>query len=205
MVSSSHTAVWMIVARAACSHCSHSRGLCGCSSTGRSQCPQIEQRPSWASKSLRLALSIDRGGGLASSLGPVGGQGGVVRGRRALNHPVPDDPGPGELLHVGAACAVAEHPSVTPGLVELAEVPGDDPGRRFVRVGEQRPLVGQSPHVVIQRGERLAGDHAAVVGGPPPNDRVEPSDHRAGVASRAGSAARCGACPGSVSRPPCWV
>ena len=62
VVSSSHTAVWMIVARAACSHCSHSRGLCGCSSTGRSQCPQTEQRPSWASKSFRLALAIVGGG-----------------------------------------------------------------------------------------------------------------------------------------------
>jgi hypothetical protein len=49
---------------------------------------------------------------------------------------VSDDVGPGELVHEGAAVAVAEHPPVLPGLVEFAEVPGNDPGRRLVRVAE---------------------------------------------------------------------
>jgi hypothetical protein len=41
--------------------------------------------------------------------------------------------------------------------------------------------VGEPPHVVIQGGERLLGHHAPVVGGPTPDDRVEPGDHRLGV------------------------
>ena len=38
----------VIILRAASSHCSHSRGLCGGSSMGKSQSPQSEQRPCWA-------------------------------------------------------------------------------------------------------------------------------------------------------------
>ena len=125
---------------------------------------------------------VDREGWrLASSFGPVVSQGGVVRGRRAFDHWVSDDPGPGELVEVGAAVAVAEHPPVVSGLVELAEVPGSDPGPRLVRMGVARPFVGEFPLIGVQRGERLAGDHSPVVGGPSPDDRVELLDHRGRV------------------------
>src|SRR6266545_2598858 len=49
---------------------------------------------------------IDRRGYcLASPLGPVGGQGGVVGGRRAFDQVVPDDRCPGEPVQVGTAVA----------------------------------------------------------------------------------------------------
>ena len=60
-------------------------------------------------------------------------------GTPALDHLVSDDAGPGELVQIGAALAVAEHPPVLSGLVELAEVLGDHPGPRLVRVAEGRP------------------------------------------------------------------
>jgi len=40
------------------------------------------------------------------------------------------------------------------------------------------PLVGELPQVVIQRSENLAGDCRPVVGGPAPDDGVEPGDDR---------------------------
>ena len=73
----------------------------------------------------------------------------------AVDDLVSDDAGPRELVQVGAAVAVAEHPPVLPGLVELAEVPGDDPAGRLVRVAEPGPLEGELPQVVIQRAEDL--------------------------------------------------
>src|SRR5450759_1566540 len=112
---------------------------------------------------------------------------GIVRGRTALDHPVPDDAGPGELDAVGAAVAVAEHPPVPPGLVERAEVPVDDPVPRLVRVTVLGPLVGEPPQVAIQRGERVAGHHRPVVGGPAPDDGVEPGDHRGRVGPSQGA------------------
>ncbi len=84
-------------------------------------------------------------------------------------------------MQVGAAFAVAEHPPVLPGLVEPVEVPVDNPGLRLVLVAVPGPLVGEPPQVVIQRAEHLAGDLRPVVGGPSPNDRVEPFDHRLSV------------------------
>jgi hypothetical protein len=47
---------------------------------------------------------------------------------------VSDDVGPGELDQIGTAAAVAEDPVVTPGLVEPAEIPLDDPVLRFPRI-----------------------------------------------------------------------
>ena len=171
-------ATLVIVLRVVASQCSHSRGLCGGSSAGSSQSPQSGQRPSCGLEEPQAGVVDRRGWCLAPSLGPVVGQGGVVRGRCAFDHLVSDDPGPGELEQVGAAVAVAEHPPVAPGLVELAEVPGDDPALRLVRVAEGGPFVGELPQVVVQRGERLAGHHRPVVGGPTPDDRVEPFEHR---------------------------
>src|SRR5919205_2636037 len=80
---------------------------------------------------------------LASPIGPVLGQGGVIRGSSAVHRDVSDDLRPGELGEVGAAVAVAEHPSVLPGLVELAEVAGRDPAPRLVRVRASGPPVGE--------------------------------------------------------------
>ena len=54
-------------------------------------------------------------------------RGRVIGGCRALDRHVPFDAGPGELDQVPAAVAVPEYPVIAPGLVELAEVPGDDP------------------------------------------------------------------------------
>src|SRR6266508_2872319 len=105
-----------------------------------------------------------RGCSLASPLGPVGGQGGVVGGRRAFDQVVPDDRCPGEPVQVGTAVAVAEHPPVVPGRVELAEVAVDDPPFRLVRVAKQCPPVEQGPPVAVQLVERLGGHHAAVEG-----------------------------------------
>ena len=90
---------------------------------------------------------VDRQGRFASSPGPVVGKRRVVRGRSSvLDDLVSDDGGPGEAMEVGAAVAVAEYPSVLPGAVERAEVPGEyPPGDRFVRVAAGRPLVGELP------------------------------------------------------------
>ena len=158
-------------------HCSHSRGLCG----GWSACRSSSRTAGSAAlplKSRRLSLSSGGGARLAPPVGPVLGQGRVVRGRPALDHLVSDDLRPGELEQVGAAVAVAEHPPVLPGLVEPAEVPVDDPVLRLVRVAVLGPLVGELPQVAVQRGEHLAGHHRPVVGRPPPHDGVEPLQHR---------------------------
>src|SRR6266511_1725538 len=111
---------------------------------------------------------------LAASLpGPVLGQGRGVGRRPTLDHRVPHDLRPGELEQVGAGVPVAENPLVAPGRVEYAEVSSDDPTLRLVRVTELRRLLGELPHVVVQRVECLAGHHDPVVRGPAPNDRVE--------------------------------
>src|SRR6266498_2943928 len=55
-------------------------------------------------------VGVQRGGDLAPPCGPVPGQGGVVWGRPALDHGVPDDGSPGEPGQVGAAVTVTEHP-----------------------------------------------------------------------------------------------
>src|SRR5664279_5087276 len=89
--------------------------------------------------------------------GPVRGKGGVILRRPAFDHLVSDDLGPGEFNEVGSADAVAEHPLVLSGLVELAEVPGCNPAPRLVRVAMSGPLVGELPHVV---GVRLVWSEA---------------------------------------------
>src|SRR5207247_9221259 len=88
---------------------------------------------------------------------PVAGQGRVVWRRPALDQRMPGDLRPDELEQVGAAVAVAEHPPILPGGVERAEVPSDDPAFRLVWMGELRPLVGELPHVIVQRVEDFAG------------------------------------------------
>jgi len=106
------------------------------------------------------------------------------QGRRSTSSPdelMTDDLGPDESAEVGAAVAVAEHPSILPGRVERAEVAGGDPPFRLVRVGAQRPPVGVLPQMMIDRGEHFLGNHAPVVGSPPSDDRVEGGDHRCGV------------------------
>jgi len=139
-----------------------------------------------AASTLRLQPAkgelVQRRRGLrASPFGPVLGEGRIVGRRRARDQSVPDDLGPYQPDQVGAAVAVAEHPPVGPGRVELAEVPVNDPGLRLVRVCAQRPLVGQSPQVVIHGGEHLFGHHAPVVRSPSPHDRVDRADHRHSV------------------------
>src|SRR5665213_3940818 len=116
---------------------------------------------------------VDRQGRSASSPGPVFGQGRVVERRSARNDLVSDDGRPGELVEVGAALAVAEHPPVLSGFIEPVEVPGDDPVPRFVRMAESCPLVGELPQVAVQRVERIAGSLRPVVGRPAPDDGVE--------------------------------
>jgi hypothetical protein len=117
---------------------------------------------------LRLEQTQDgatqRGPCAAAPFGPEVGQGRIVDRCRSWHHPVPDDGRPGELGEVAAAATVAEDPPVLPGGVELAEVPGRDPAFRLVRVGVSGPLVGQSPQVVVQRGERSFGDTDPVEG-----------------------------------------
>src|SRR6266498_1492747 len=67
---------------------------------------------------------------------------------------------------IGAGLPVAEHPPVGPELVELSVVALHNPAFRLVRVRPARPLVGELPQVVAQRGEHLAGHHRAVGGDP---------------------------------------
>src|SRR3974390_3738943 len=78
---------------------------------------------------------------------------------------MPDDAGPGELDQVGVAVA-AEYPVVVPELIELAEIPVDDPGLRLVRVAPCGPFVEQLPQVMVQAGEYSGRDHPPVVGCP---------------------------------------
>src|SRR5664280_2939307 len=99
--------------------------------------------------------TVQQGWALATPLVPVLGQVGVVRGRRAWHQLVPYDLRPGEFRQVGAACAVTEHPPITPGGVEPTEVPVGDPGLRLVLVAVFRPLVRELPQVVIQGAEDL--------------------------------------------------
>lgn len=77
-----------------------------------------------------------------------------------LDRDVPLDARPGELDQVAAAVAVAEHPVVVPELVELAEVPGDDPAPRLVPVAPSCPLVKQLPYVAVD--ERNVSDETTV-------------------------------------------
>lgn len=119
------------------------------------------------------------------SRGPIVGQSRVIRGCPARDQLVPDDVCPGELCQAGDVAAIvhdviadAEHPLVVPELVEPAEVAAHDPRLRFVGMAAAGPPVGESPQVMIQRGEDLAGHHSPVVGGPPADDRVEPGNDR---------------------------
>ena len=176
-VSSSRITILVIVLRVVASHSSHSRGVCGRSTSGRSASPADRAATVLGCEKPPAGL-VDRQGRLAPPFGPVLGEGGVVRGRSAFDHLVSNDAGPGELVHVGAALAVAEHPPVTPGLVEPGVVPSNDPAGRLVRVAGPGPLECELPQVAVQRAEYLAGDLCPVVGGPPPDDRVELLDHR---------------------------
>src|SRR5450755_2164310 len=142
------------------------------------QVPAIRASPSLPLQQLQAVPVHWRGCAPAAPVGPILGQGGVVRGRPTLNHPVSDDLRPGELDPVGAAGAVTEYPPVLPGLVEGTEVSVDDPGPRFLRVTELGPLIGEPPQVAIQHGECFAGHHCPVIGGPTPDDGVEPMQHR---------------------------
>src|SRR5712671_4217594 len=123
----------------------------------------------------------------AAALVPVSGERGVVWRRRACHYLVPDDFRPDEPDEVGAAVAVAEHPPVLPGRVELAEVPAGHPGLRLVRVRAQRPSVGEQPQVVVYLAEHLLGHYAPVVRGPSPDNRVNCADNRDGVTSPEGA------------------
>jgi hypothetical protein len=100
-------------------------------------------------------VAVERGFDPPPSGSPVVGQVRVVRRRRAFDHLVPDNVGPGKLHQVGntvfvGACAVAEHPPVAPELVEPAEVASHDPRLRLVGVGVLGPLVEEPPHVTVQ-------------------------------------------------------
>src|SRR5215207_10405329 len=134
-----------------------------------------------ASLKPRGVLVHRRGLLLASPLGPVLGQGGVIGRCSAVDRDMPDDLRPGELGEVDAAVAVTKHPPVSPGLVEHAEVPGRDPAPRLVRMRASGPPVGDVPDVMVQARKDPAGDHAPVVGRPSPDDRVEPEHYRGRV------------------------
>src|SRR5664279_3596362 len=143
-----------------------------------------EQVPAaWTAPDLHLQqtqaeLVHGQGNSFTPSVSPVLGEAGIVRRRTALDHPVSDDTGPGELRAVRAAVAVAEYPLVPPGHVELPEVPVHNPVPRLVRVTKLGPLVCKPPQVPVQRIECLAGHDRPVVGGPAPDDGVEPYQHR---------------------------
>jgi len=122
-----------------------------------------EQVPAaWTAPGLHLQktqaeLVQGRGNSSTPSVSPVLGEGGIVRRRAALDHPVSDDVGPGELGAVGAAFAVAEHPPVPPGPVERPEVPVDNPVLRLVRVPVCQGVVRRPTSSVVcqvRRGER---------------------------------------------------
>ncbi len=174
-----------IALRVAVCHCCHSPGpwswWSACSSSPR----QSGHRPCWRRSRCQVAGSTgSRARRRRWSQYPV--RAGSSRRRPPGDHPVPDDFRPGELAEVEAGLPAAEHPLVLPGRVEHAEVPGDDPAPRLVRVGELGPLPGQSPQVGIQRAEGAFGHPDPVVGGPPGDDRVEPGDHRVGAGAAGG-------------------
>src|SRR5680860_279406 len=123
----------------------------------KEQVPATRTAPGLRLEQTQAELVHRRGNPSAPSVSPVLGESGIVWGRPALDHPVSDDTGPGELGPVGAAVAVAEHPPVPPGPVERAEVPVDNPVPRLVRVTMLGPLVGEPPQVSVQRTECFAG------------------------------------------------
>ena len=186
-----------IVLRVVASQCSHSCGVCGRSSTGTSVTLQIVQRPSWARWSRwtvwligralscrRLAQYSVRAGSSGDAAPRPSGVGRCwSRQSGGMNAPLLRSP------NTHRSCLA---------LLNLPKYRANDPGRRLVRVAEGRPLVGELPQVLIQLAEDLGGYLCPVVGGPPADDRVEPFDHRPERWSRAGTAARCGAVPGSV-------
>ncbi len=132
-------------------------------------------------------VAVQRGFDPSPPGGPVVVQVGVVRRRRACDHLVPDDGGPGELDQVRDAApfvcagAVPEHPPVVPELVEPAEVTVGDPPLRLSRVAAFGPPPGELPQVIVQLAKGSAGHHSSVVGGPPPDDRDERGDDRRSV------------------------
>src|SRR6185312_16310043 len=86
-----------------------------------------EQVPAERAAAVLPAEQAERAGveqwpAFAAPFGPVAGLGGVIGGCPAPDQRVPDDLGPGEFGHVGAAGAVAEYPVVLPGFVVPAEV-----------------------------------------------------------------------------------
>ena len=159
---------------------------------------QADSRRSPAERALPVLLLDSRcrvylsSGGLIffPPSGPVSGQGGVIGGcARPLARHVPLGMGrPGELDQVGAAVAVAEHPAVVPELVELAEVPADDPALRFVLVAPcGRFRAASTCSCPASRTAWM--HHAPVVGRPAPDDGVERGEtpsrcRRAACASR---------------------
>jgi hypothetical protein len=143
---------------------------------------------------------VDWQGRFPSSPGPIIGKLGVVGGRLVLDDLVSDDIGPGEAMEITAAGAVAEHPSILPGLVERAEVPGEDPVGRLGRVAAFGPLPCEPPQVRVQLAEGDGGYLCPVVGGPPADDRVQALEDRAGVAPVQGAQLVAEPCPDSSDR-----
>jgi hypothetical protein len=117
--------------------------------------------------------AVEQGLVLATSGGPVVGQGGVVRGRRAEDQAMPDDLRPAHPVEPGTVVAVAEDPPVVAGRVELAVVPVDDPVPRLVLVAVAGPLVGQLPQVAVQGREGPGRCCSPVVVRPSTQDRVD--------------------------------
>src|ERR1039457_4801730 len=129
-------------------------------------------------------MRIERGSVLVPAVSPVPGQAGVVGGCRSLDHDVAADCRPGMLDQVGPGFLVTEDPPVVPGRAERAVVPGRDPARGLVLVRVPSPFPGEFPHVIFQRAEYLAGDHAPVVGRPAPDDGAERGDDRLALLPR---------------------
>jgi len=129
-------------------------------------------------------VAVQRGSDPSPPGGPVVDQVGVVRGRRACDHLVPDDWSPGELDQVRDAAAfvctsaVPEHPSVVSELVEPAEVSVGNPPLRLSGVAAFGPPPGEFPRIVVQFPKGIAGHHSPVVGSPAPDDRGERGDDR---------------------------
>jgi hypothetical protein len=154
---------------------------------------QEEAPAEWAASFLlgeqNQDAAVEQGCVLAAPFGPVVGQSGVVRGRRAEDKTVPDDLCPAESGYPGVAFAVAEDPPVVAGGVGPAVVTGDDPRLRLVLVAVAGPFVGELPQAVVQGREGPGRCRAPVVvrpsrtiglssRGPPPRS------HLAGHASR---------------------